>query len=281
MENERGMIKKSIQKVINRFGYTLSKTNQKKEFDLDLYEKLFSRESLENKCFYNIGAGKFFHPYWTNIDLRSDWYAESQKAEFVDFDLHSLKKLPVKSNSAEIVYSAHTVEHITNEASQNLFNEAYRILKPGGIFRFSTPDIDLSFRAYLAGDRAFFYWNKNHVSIGQVFLFQFASQFSTIHQDGATNKPTDEELARLFRRYNYENILSKYTKKCDLKIQYENLGNHINWWNENKAKMMLKKAGFQEIFLSGYGQSFSPILRNTDLFDNTHPKISLFMEVRK
>jgi len=44
---------------------------------------------------------------------------------------------------------------------------------------------------------------------------------------------------------------------------------------------MLRKAGFSKIFLSGYGQSFSPVLRNTDLFDNTHPEISLYVEAIK
>ena len=43
-----------------------------------------------------------------------------------------LEPLPIADSSAEVVYTlAHTVEHINNEAAQNMFNEAYRILKPG------------------------------------------------------------------------------------------------------------------------------------------------------
>jgi hypothetical protein len=45
--------------------------------------------------------------------------------------------------------------------------------------------------------------------------------------------------------------------------------------------MMLRESGFTEIYRSGYGQSFSPVMRDVDLFDNTHPKISLYMEAIK
>jgi hypothetical protein len=44
---------------------------------------------------------------------------------------------------------------------------------------------------------------------------------------------------------------------------------------------MLKNAGFENIYLSGYGQSFSPVLRNIYFFDNTHPKVSLNVEAFK
>jgi len=46
-----------------------------------------------------------------------------------------VKELPIENDSAEVVYSSHTVEHITDEAAQKMFNESYRILKKGGILR--------------------------------------------------------------------------------------------------------------------------------------------------
>lgn len=44
---------------------------------------------------------------------------------------------------------------------------------------------------------------------------------------------------------------------------------------------MLEIAWFKKIFKSGWGQSFSPLMRDTFLFDKTHPKISLYMEAVK
>ena len=43
----------------------------------------------------------------------------------------------------------------------------------------------------------------------------------------------------------------------------------------------VEKAGFTKIYLSGYGQSFSPVLRNTFFFDNTAPELSLYVEAFK
>jgi len=43
----------------------------------------------------------------------------------------------------------------------------------------------------------------------------------------------------------------------------------------------MKNAGFQNVYKSGYAQSKSPILRNTNYFDNTHPQISVYIEAIK
>ena len=56
---------------------------------------------------------------------------------------------------------------------------------------------------------------------------------------------------------------------------------HINYWNFEKLKKMCIEAGFSNIYHSGFGQSLSPPLTNTKLFDNTHPKMSLYFEARK
>jgi len=44
---------------------------------------------------------------------------------------------------------------------------------------------------------------------------------------------------------------------------------------------MFIEAGFENIYVSGYGQSFLPPMRNTSLIDSTHPKILLYMEAIK
>lgn len=66
---------------------------------------------------------------------------------------------------------------------------------------------------------------------------------------------------------------------------YENTkkypGNHINWWNPKKITSILEDTGFTKIYLSGYGQSFCPILRDINIFDNTHPKLSFYIEAIK
>jgi len=79
----------------------------------------------------------------------------------------------------------------------------------------------------------------------------------------------------------YEEALNHCISKCSLEVQKKYPGNHINWWNKDKLFRMLRMAGFENIYLSGYGQSLSPVLRNTWIFDNTHPKLSLYIEAVK
>ena len=149
-------MKNIILKLIRALGYDIKKLNPTK--DVDIYKQCFNNESLVNRRFYNIGAGNFHHPYWTNVDFYSDWYKKNNKTSLagINHDLMSLKKLPIDSDSAEVVYSSHTVEHITNAAAQKMFDEAYRILKKGGILRVTTPNINWESRAFKQNDMNFY-----------------------------------------------------------------------------------------------------------------------------
>lgn len=289
-------MKSFIKKILNSSGYEIRKLPLKN----DLYRNLYVEDSLKMKRFYNIGAGNFTHPFWQNIDYDSEWYDfnKAKTLSGIQYNLLSLAPFPIDDNSAEVVYSSHTVEHINNAAAQNMFNEAYRILKPNGYLRITTPNIDLEYRAFKENDRAYFYWidaysipqnwkrakwNKpfNEASTEQIFLAHFASSVSTLHSDGAPVRIDDEELRRLFQCMKAENVFDYCISLCPLEIQKKYPGNHINWWNFSKMLSMLGKAGFTKIYLSGYGQSFCPVLRDDRFFDNTHPKISLYVEAIK
>jgi predicted SAM-dependent methyltransferase len=290
-------MKKQLLKFARRLGYDVKKIPKT---DLAVYKEYYNKDSIDNKRFYNIGAGNFHHPYWTNVDYFSEWYSNNDKTSLsgIHHDLMSLKELPIDNDIAEAVYSSHTVEHITDEAAQKMFNEAYRILKKGGILRVTTPNIDLEYRACKDNDRNYFYWIDNYskkneierinitkpmkeASIEQIFLYHFAGNISELHGDGSKVRISDEGLKKLFSEKSYEDALNYCSSRCDLEIQSKYPGNHINWWNPNKMTRMFQEAGFTNIFRSGYGQSFSPVMRDITLFDNTHPKISLYMEAIK
>jgi len=121
----------------------------------------------------------------------------------------------------------------------------------------------------------------NQASTGQIFLYHFASNVSVLHQFGVNERISDEKLKKLFASMNLEDALNYCTSKCSLEIQSQFPGNHINWWNAEKLSRMLRNSGFNKVYSSGYGQSFSPVMRNTALFDNTHPKMSLYIEAIK
>ncbi|MBT4352358.1 hypothetical protein HOD20_07530 [archaeon] len=263
-------------KILKKKGY---KIIHSKFFSNNDYVKLFGKDATKNRRFYNIGAGNFKHPFWTNIDHYSKWYKENSFD--MDYDLTSNKPINIDSNSASIIYSSHTIEHITTENALFLFKEAFRILKKGQFIRISTPDIDLAYWAYKNKDMSFFkkngklYLNK---SLEQLFLYSFASQLSTIYNKKGIN---DDKIKKIFSNKNYIDSLNKLIEKCDIQIQRKNPGHHINWWNEEKLIKMLKEAGFSETYRSGYGQSRCPALRDTNYFDVSNTNLSLYIEAIK
>jgi len=268
--------------------------------DIDIYYKLFPKKSVDERRFYNIGAGDFSHPAWTNVDKLSDWYKQNDAntKRGINFDLFDIKLFPMNDNSAEIIYSSHTIEHITDQAAMNMLQESFRILKPGGILRLTAPNIDLHYAAYKNNDRSFFSWidkidnpeylarfkfrvPPKNLSIEQLFLMQFATSVSTIHSDGAPFRFDDRDVNQIFSTMKYEDALNYCTSHCPLEIQKKYPGNHMNWWNYQKVIDALHKAGFGSVRISGRGQSICPVLRNECYFDSTMPLISFYVETIK
>lgn len=77
------------------------------------------------------------------------------KQNKVDLRLHDIRKQFIQhtSNSVDLIYIGQAIEHINPiyEAPQ-FINECYRMLKPNGLIRLTTPDLDLLINAYLSGE---------------------------------------------------------------------------------------------------------------------------------
>jgi len=291
-------LKKAVLGILKANGYKINRENRK--LYRSMYSELFNYNSIINKRFYNIGAGGFSHEFWTNIDYDSSWYSKNSKHTKmgISHDLMSLKELPIKDSVAEVLYTSHTIEHITNKACIKLFSECYRILKQGGFLRITAPNIDLSYRAFADNDINYYYWASNYrnkrrykqtnsqkhtkdFSIEQLFLSHFATNISEYGMNREGYHMSDDEFRNTFIELEYEAALDHITSKCSLEKQKALPGEHINWWNNDKLIAFLKNAGFTNVYLSGYGQSYCPILRDTSQFDSTHPKLSLYVEAIK
>lgn len=291
------MFKDVIKKVLGELGLEIRRVHKKVKptgLDLFLYER-YPRESREEKRFYNVGAGSFKHPFWTRIDLAK---YRDQEGTDIEFDLMANSSLPLKNNFAEVFYTSHTIEHINNEAVSNLFSEVHRILKKDGVFRVTAPNIDLDYQAYLNNDVDYFpgyyaYSIKenyegigyskpmNEESIEQIFLEHVATSLSRFPVDGEKERLNDREFAEMLGKDGLEKTLDYCVSRCSLDVQRRNPHYHMNWWNPTKTIRFLRNVGFEKVFVSAYGQSTLPILRNTDFFDSTGPKISFYIEAIK
>lgn len=291
------MLKQAIFKLLADWGYTLTKTKIDWESDRSLYEQFFPKESINQRRFYNVGAGRFSHPFWTNIDKVSEHYKERLSPHNIDIDLFDKNPLPIEDASAEVFYCSHVLEHIDTTSGQHLLNQMYQKLKPGGIVRLTMPDVDLAYQAYVKNDKSFFIWLKKwsvlypdsrlnftknplDCDIGQIFLSHVAHHAAEIHPNRVDDFVTSDGLKELFLNNDYESALDILVSKCSLDMQMKHAGQHINWYNFDKAKRMLALAGFNNIYKSGYQQSLVPIMRNS-LFDTTTPPTSLYIEASK
>jgi predicted SAM-dependent methyltransferase len=260
-----------------------------------LYEELFDAKSIKRRRFYNVGAGmNFLHPAWTNVGQPSKAYGHRHVD--LEWDLQSLDPMPLPSNSAEIIYSRYTLEHVVDEAVQNFLNEAFRALRSGGFLRVIVPDIEILYAAYKAKDPVPFHKpkrdrknypnrkfksNPNTASFEQRFLWQFASGASELHQFEGPERISDVEFRRVFKELPLDQALDYCTARCAPEFQRTYPQFHINWFHANKLDGMMRAAGFTEPYRSAVGESRSPVLRDLNFFDDRRPEIGLFMEAVK
>ncbi len=293
-------IKLAIKEFAYRHNYDIKTVDQfEVRNDLEMYNRLYGEEAVKERRFYNIGASFFRHEAWTNIDKESEWYelATKDNCHRISLDLLDLKAFPIESNSAKVIYTSHTMEHITNEAVQKTLSESYRVLVEGGILRIVVPDARVNFEAYKKRDCDQFNWINllnlphnmkklgirkpfNKTNLEEIFLWTIAgSVCEAINED--CEKLSMKEIKKAFKEMKLEDALDFFTSKCVLEIHKKRPEFHMNWFTEEKLKGMLKKAGFEVVYKSQYLQSKSPVLRNKYYFDQTLPEQSLYMEAKK
>ena len=87
----------------------------------------------------HLGCGNCILESWLNTDkdpIRNAFY------------LDVTKRFPFKDNTFDYVFSEHLIEHITYEKGLHFLEECFRILKPGGRIRISTPDLKFVIELY-------------------------------------------------------------------------------------------------------------------------------------
>ncbi len=104
-------------------------------------EKTTSKYFKENKIYkLQIGCGNNLLEGWLNADLRPP----------LDGAIHldATKQFPFEDSTFDYIFSEHMIEHINYQEGINMLSECYRILKPGGKIRISTPDLSFLFELH-------------------------------------------------------------------------------------------------------------------------------------
>ena len=130
----------------------------------------------------NIGAGKFRKKGWTNIDHRSGHYCVNPID--IDIDFFNQFRFPFESGDVDLAYMSHVTEHLTDDAAQRVFNDAFRVMKSGGVFRITCPDADSAFDALVAGRRDFFrVYDENVIFNDPAWALKYKLICPLKHQD--------------------------------------------------------------------------------------------------
>lgn len=95
-----------------------------------------------------LGGGLNPHPdAGVVIDLHHPQGSDQQDAVVVPWTRHDVpagsgeyQSMPIESGSVDVVYASHFLEHIpAGQPRLDVFNEAWRVLRPSGMFEFLVP----------------------------------------------------------------------------------------------------------------------------------------------
>jgi predicted SAM-dependent methyltransferase len=162
-----------------------------------------------------VGSGGTRLPGWLNSDLlQGDIY----------LDLGRL--LPLPNAAFKYVFSEHVIEHISERQGKQLLGELYRILRPGGVVRITTPDL----KKIIA-----IYEDRNPVIAREAYA-RFLDHMTGKHHERA----------------------------CQIFNDYMHLWGHLYVYDEADLVAKMREAGFEGVVRLEPGQSSHPKLTNVE-----------------
>lgn len=99
----------------------------------------------DGKVYVNLGCGRNTGKEYINIDT-----VTIPHMHYIN-DITDLYMFP--SESVDLLYASHVIEHIPRSKLRKTLKEWYRVLKSGGIFRFAVPDFDRIIEVYVGNGR--------------------------------------------------------------------------------------------------------------------------------
>lgn len=255
-----------------------------------------------------IGPGGGFHPVWKTVDRIYDgnltWseaHGRSRGPE-PDYEWDALKRrsLPLESGSVDGIYCSHMIEHLPKNVANWFLSECYRLLRPKGVLRIVTPDVDLAVNAFDNNDWMFFLEHQalhEDVAITDEWLLSLRTEKS--QQDYAAWRLLD-----MFSMIMHPSIADEIGLTCDTCLAFirdhpntqaavdeacklsdtahgRRIGCHMSCWKAAGLKRESYNAGFSSVERSHFRQSRSPFMRHLFYFDRTDPHNSLFVEAEK
>jgi len=251
-------------------------------------KKKFIEDYKDSPKYLNVGGCDIVRPHWRSLDyITPHYFNYNYDPVLIDFniDLEKKERWPIETNSYDLVYTSHLLEHLSQETVYFTLREIYRILKPGGGLRISVPNIDLPLLHYEAGDKYWFQiffpeerWEiqypkrKGDYQTEYVLIDYFAS--SLVYE------VSREEVRKDFNSMDKVSFLEKYRKLVTDESQRKTPGLHRNWFNFEKLNKLLKETGFSKIVQNQHRQSIFTEFCNKGI-DESGKEVSIYMDAIK
>lgn len=209
--------------------------------------RIFPSNYLKETCPSNlhIGCGPHCLSGWLNTDIN--------RVLSNVYYLDATRKFPFENETFDFVFSEHLIEHLGFQGAKNMLCEAFRILKPGGVLRIATPDIQFLFelyqhredpkvKSYLAWSASAFYpdvydYFKENISFSSPFIISY------FFRNWGHQAIFDQEtLSYMLRESGFSHVAScsignsSYSELCGL----ESHGKSIPAWANEMETMVLE-----------------------------------------
>lgn len=180
----------------------------------------------------NIGCAGRPLPGYLNVDMDSlddikARYPKQEIPEGIEIFNYDIFSLPFSDGSVDEVRADSLVEHLSFSEESRFFYEVRRVLKPGGIFRFDTPDFEDAVKLWLdAKDE----WKD--------FYRNDPDAIKRSHWFGQYSYGTDNRWGYLMAMiFGSQNGPGQYHKNC---------------YTVPKIRAILEYLGFDELSISNY-----------------------------
>lgn len=104
------------------------------------------RYAVGDKAVLDLGCGEIASTMAEGLPVRCDMRDDVNADYRCD-----IRVLPFKSESYDIVFSSHTLEHFSRKQIPDVLAEWLRVLKPGGFLRLVVPDLKIAAQEILDG----------------------------------------------------------------------------------------------------------------------------------
>lgn len=167
----------------------------------------------------HIGCGTNVLQGWLNTE-----YESRRPSSVIYYDV--LTEFPAASNSFDVIFSEHMIEHVPLPAGLKMLQECLRILKPGGRVRISTPPLEFLIKLLVNPDEADEAYLEHH------------------HRRWSADAPVFTPAV----------VVADYYTQWGHKFVYD----------EPTLRALMSKAGFASITKVPLNESSEPALRNLE-----------------